>query len=131
MTGDLSRYFSQWEVECKCGCGLMNIDPELLRLLDLLREELDRPLSISSGSRCPAHNLQEGGKKNSAHLKGLAADLKVKGSIQRFELLEKIFILNEIARRKGMKVVSRIGIAKTFIHVDIDDSKPQEVVWLY
>jgi uncharacterized protein YcbK (DUF882 family) len=121
MPGDLSKYFSRWELECKCGCGLMNIDPELLGLLDRLREKLDRPLSISSGSRCPAHNLHEGGKKNSAHLTGLAADLKVNGSRERFEILRALSSCG----------VTRIGIAKTFIHVDIDASKPQEVVWLY
>ena len=109
----------------------MNIDPELLWFLDLLRDELGRPLSISSCCRCPAHNLKEGGKKNSAHLKGLAADLKVNGSRQRFELLIKIFIVNEIAKRKGLKGINRIGIAKTFIHIDIDDSKPRRVAWLY
>lgn len=121
MAGDLSKYFSRWEVECKCGCGLMNIDPELLRLLDLIREKLDRPLSISSGSRCPAHNQKEGGKKNSAHLKGLAVDLKVNGARERFQVLFAVSACG----------ITRIGIAKTFIHIDIDASKPQEVVWLY
>ena len=121
MAGDLSKHFSRWEVECKCGCGLMNIDPELLRFLDLLREELGRPLSISSASRCPTHNIKEGGKKNSAHLKGLAADLKVNGSRERFQVISAVSACG----------ITRIGIAKTFIHIDIDTSKPQEVIWLY
>jgi hypothetical protein len=27
--------------------------------------------------------------------------------------------------------IRRIGIAKTFIHFDLDDTKPPKVAWLY
>jgi hypothetical protein len=27
--------------------------------------------------------------------------------------------------------IKRIGIGKTFIHVDVDDTLPQNVMWLY
>ena len=121
MPGDLSKYFSRWEVACKCGCGLMNIDSSLLEVLDKIRELLDRPLITTSACRCPIHNRTEGGKENSAHVKGLAADLKVNGSKERFEVMEAALVFGII----------RVGIAKTFIHIDIDSSKPQRVTWLY
>ena len=119
--GNLGKYFNRSEVACKCGCGLMNINPRLVKLLDKIREILGRPLIITSACRCPAHNRIEGGKENSAHIKGLAADLKVNGSKKRYEVIEAALVSGII----------RIGIAKTFIHVDIDSSKPQRVTWLY
>ncbi|MEE9117550.1 MAG: D-Ala-D-Ala carboxypeptidase family metallohydrolase [Calditrichia bacterium] len=119
--GNLGKYFNRSEVACKCGCGLLNIDPRLLEILDKIRDILGRPLIITSACRCPIHNHVEGGKENSAHLKGLAADLKVNGSKERFEVMEATLVA-------GM---TRIGIAKTFIHIDIDSSKPQRVAWLY
>ena len=42
-------------------------------------------------------------------------------SVDRFNLCE---VLREI----GFK---RIGVGKTFIHVDIDKNKSQHVMWLY
>lgn len=119
--GNLGKYFNQSEVACKCGCGLMNIDPRLVKLLDKIRKILGRPLIITSACRCLAHNRSEGGKENSAHLKGLAVDLKVSGSRERFEVIEAALVSGII----------RIGIAKTFVHLDIDNSKPQRVTWLY
>lgn len=128
--GDLSKFFSREECECKC-CGLMNIDPELLKVMDDIRTMVGHGLIISSGSRCPTHNESEGGKKNSAHLTGLAVDIKVSGSIQRWELLDAIFTHNMMAERMGLHKVVRVGIAKTFIHIDLDVTKPQNVIWVY
>ena len=43
--------------------------------LDTIREKYGKPISISSGFRCPLLNQAVGGVVNSQHLKGLAADL--------------------------------------------------------
>lgn len=43
--------------------------------LDVIRAKLGKPISISSGYRCPRLNKAVGGVVNSQHLKGLAADL--------------------------------------------------------
>lgn len=37
------------------------------------------PISVNSGYRCPIHNSNVGGAKNSYHLKGMAVDFSVKG----------------------------------------------------
>lgn len=76
----ISKYFSREELKCKCGkCDQDTVDAELLTLLDRLREWADRPIIITSGNRCPAHNLNIGGSLHSQHLRSRAADIKVKG----------------------------------------------------
>jgi len=121
--GDLSKFFSREECECKCQCGLMNIDPELLRVMDELRVLVGHGLTPSSGSRC--------GKNNSVHLTGMAVDLKTPGSIQRWELLNAISLHNEISLRSDLHIIARIGIGRSFIHIDLDDTKPQNVILVY
>lgn len=117
----LKEYFRDDEFECKCGCGLMNIDQGLKGKLNIARHFAHIPFVITSGSRCETHNKKEGGKSTSSHLKGLAVDIACNTSHDRSTLLTAL-------RQSGF---TRIGIAKTFIHVDIDANKPQNVTWLY
>lgn len=51
----------------------------IVNILQPLRNALKKPVSVSSGYRCPAVNKLVGGKPNSQHLKGQAADITVKG----------------------------------------------------
>lgn len=90
-----------------------------MTMLDSLRKAVGRPLPINSGYRCPAHDQVEGGEGN--HTQGLAADIACTDSSLRFLI---IFY----ALQLGFK---RIGVAKTFIHLDMCGDKPQQVVWLY
>ena len=116
-----SFFFKPSEFECKCGCGLNNIDPHLVYLLDTLRKIISAPIIITSGCRCKEHNKLVGGKNNSAHLKGLAVDIRVASDKYRYQLI-RIALTMEF---------NRIGISKKFIHLDIDETKTQDVVWLY
>lgn len=47
--------------------------------LEQIRFGLGRPISISSGYRCPRLNIAVGGSKTSAHVDGLAADINAAG----------------------------------------------------
>lgn len=114
-------YFSDKEFSCKCGCGKNNIDIGLIVLLNELREKVGFPLVINSGCRCEKRNAEEGGAKDSAHLLGFAVDIRAISSHTRF-------IIKRTAYDMGFE---RIGTGKTFIHLDVDFSKPQEVEWLY
>ena|SRR3990167_9036467 len=98
-----------------------NMRPELIELLDKIREEFGRPLFVNSGFRTEARNVVVGGKDGSAHTLGLAVDLEITNSFERFQLIR-------LAIKYGIK---RIGVGRTFIHLDIDMDKPQEVAWLY
>ena len=58
------------------------MEPEetLVRLADKVRDHFGAPLIVSSGVRCQAHNDElPGSAKNSYHLRGKAADFRVRG----------------------------------------------------
>ena len=73
------RNFRRHEFACRCGCGFATVDAELLAVLDALRDEINRPLMITSGCRCPDHNRRVGGRPESKHLQGIAADVLANG----------------------------------------------------
>ena len=75
----LSLHFSRYEFACKCGCGFDTVDVELLRILEIERTHYGKPITITSGCRCPAHNKKTGGSPNSQHLYAKAADFIVEG----------------------------------------------------
>lgn len=75
--GDLTANFSRSEFACKCGCGFDEMDLHLVADLQQLRDHFDKPVSVTSGCRCLAHNKSVGGAQNSQHLYGLAADIVV------------------------------------------------------
>ena len=52
--------------------------------LDELRRLYGKPIVITSGYRCPALNKAVGGKTNSQHVKGQAADLKWDENLLKF-----------------------------------------------
>ena len=116
------KYFTYEEFDSPDiqGSG-QNMCDTLIQMLDEVREEYGKPIRITSGYRTEAWNEKVNGVSDSAHLKGFAADLAVKNSRERFELLFLLIKYN----------FNRIGIANTFIHVDIDDSKDPDVVWIY
>ena len=114
------RYFKVDEFECPC-CGENNINPDLLVALDNARDIAEIPFVIESGFRCVEHNRAVGGKEDSSHLTGLAADIRATTSTDRYLILNALLFVG----------FTRIGIGKTFIHADIDRTKSQEVVWVY
>jgi zinc D-Ala-D-Ala carboxypeptidase len=105
----LTNDFYQDEFDCNCGCGLNNIKPELVELLQRVREKYGLSMPITSGSRCKAHNKREGGKPTSDHLKGMAADVACTNAVNRRALIEA-------AIWAGVPV---LGISKSFIHLSI------------
>jgi zinc D-Ala-D-Ala carboxypeptidase len=117
----LSDHFNEDEFRCRCGCGRVHVSPALLEALEDIREFSGIPVQITSGFRCPEHNVAVGGKPSSAHLTGEAADIFVSGNIDRFKFLEAAFVYG----------VRRVGIGGEFLHIDVSQSLPQEVCWLY
>ncbi len=117
------RRFKPEEFTCKCGCGQgpEHMDVDFIRMLDDIRDRAGFPLVVTSGYRCPGHDAAVGGKGN--HTTGKAADLACKDGIHRWHLLEAALSVH----------VPRIGIGKTFIHLDDigEDNRPAPVIWLY
>ena len=113
------KYFRRNEFACSC-CGEIVVDEKLVLMLDLARELADVPFVITSGYRCPLHNEEVGGVKNSSHMLGLAVDISVPDNVTRLKVIKGLIIA-------GFR---RIGIGKNFIHCDIDTSKTNNL-WLY
>jgi len=97
------------------------ISLKLIKILELIRVEIKQPITINSGYRTIKHNKFVGGTKNSSHLRGFAADIRITTDKQRFLFLAA-------AVKFG---INRIGIRKDFIHIDIDSNKNSFRTWLY
>lgn len=122
----MSQYFNydtDPKLACSC-CGDRRMKPGFLRLLDGIREEVGEPLTIVSGYRCPKHNDKVSSTgPNGPHTTGKAVDIKSDSRL-RFKIVEA-------AMKQG---INRIGIARTFIHIDdLDelDGFPADRIWSY
>ena len=116
------RYFNYEEFDSPDiqGSGQL-MDSTILEMLDRARELFNKPMHINSGYRTVRHNASVGGTGKSSHLKGLAVDIACSNSVDRFRLYD-------VLRTVGF---NRIGVGKTFIHVDIDKEKSPNVYWVY
>jgi len=61
-----------------------NLNELIETILEPLRVAYGMPITISSGYRCEKLNKAVGGVSSSVHMKGMAADLQVGGSFQKF-----------------------------------------------
>ncbi|MDR1008016.1 MAG: peptidase M15 [Campylobacteraceae bacterium] len=104
----LTAHFDNNEFTCKCGCGLNNISRLLVEKLERVRKACGVKFVITSGCRCAKHNAAVGGVANSSHVKGYAADIALTD-------YNRVIIIQALR-----KEFNRIGIAKNFVHVDVD-----------
>ena len=107
----MSKYFKEIEA---------NMDKRFLFVLDEAREFAGIPFIINSAYRSPDHP-ESIKNPSSSHIKGLAVDIKATDSATRFKIVEALVSVG----------FTRIGIADTFIHVDLDLDKTQNVIWTY
>jgi hypothetical protein len=114
------RYFKDEELACKC-CGKLKLDFHFADKLDLARQNANVPFVVTSGYRCPTYNISVGGKKDSSHIHGKAADILTPTSFHRFWIMYGLI-------KAGF---DRIGVGKDFIHADMDDTKAEGVLWHY
>lgn len=105
------KYFTETETA--------GLDKELIVKLEQARHLAGVPFFITSGKRDVEANMAAGGVPDSSHIKGLAVDLAIDGSVNRFKIVKALF-------DAGFK---RIGIYNLHAHVDIDGEKPQDVCW--
>ena len=115
MADMITPNFSRSEMACRCGCGRDEMDPEFMRMLQELRNEVG-PMPVTSAFRCDARNSRVSKVKNGPHTQAKASDILISG--------ERAMILFEKARHIGF---SGIGLSqkgpdqKRFIHVDTLD----------
>jgi uncharacterized protein YcbK (DUF882 family) len=122
LNRNLSKNFKAREFICPC-CKEEGIEYDLVLKLQVARDSLPpgTAIIINSAYRCGKHNKAVGGVENSAHVKGLAADIRCNNSNYRFFLTRALL-------KAGFK---RIGTGETFIHCDLDETKDQNVIWNY
>lgn len=124
ITSDLDlTYFKITEFDSpdEVGSGY-RMNKDFLRRLDTARGIAGIPFKINSGYRTAHHNdTVLGARIGSSHKKGLAADIGYYGSRERYLILNALMQVG----------INRIGIAKTFIHCDVDKNKDEDVIWLY
>lgn len=110
----LGRHFHVREFACKDGTQAIFIDEDLWTILDNLREEIGKPVIITSGYRTPQHNAKVEGAKYSYHIRGQAADIKVNGMSPK-----------EVAKKLDKLVPNGCGIIaeKSWTHFDVRAKK--------
>lgn len=96
------------------------LKPRLVAMLNAARGFSGVPYVITSGFRSPSQNLAVGGVQDSSHELGLAVDIRCPDRV----------IAARITYGLGRAGFRRIGIYDKHVHVDCDDSKPEDVIWL-
>ena len=106
----MSKYFTDSEMTCKCGCGVTVVSSRLFPVLDRIRDLVGKPVYILSGFRCPSHNADVGGVSDSQHLLGTAADITYDGI--------DVDLLSNYAIDSGASGVGSY-FDQGFVHVDV------------
>jgi uncharacterized protein YcbK (DUF882 family) len=112
--------FREHEFRCR-HCGVAAMKPEFLERLQTLRTAYGKPMSISSGYRCPEHPIEKAKAQPGMHATGLAADIAVSGA-------EAVAVLR-LAMAQGF---TGIGVQQKgtgrFIHLD---TRTEPTIWSY
>lgn len=114
----MTKNFSIHEFACKDGTQvpqefIPNVEL-LAKQLQVIRDHIGEPLQVLSGYRSPAHNAKVGGKKNSYHMKAMAADLTCKSlTPKKLHALIETLIANKKIKQGGL------GLYPGFVHYDI------------
>ena len=116
---ELSKNFKASEFSChgKGCCSTVLIDEQLVKYVQAIRDHFGKPITISSGYRCPVHNKNIGSGTGSRHVKGQAADIVVKDVKPA-----------EVAKYAESIGILGIGLYETssdghFVHIDTRTTK--------
>ena len=117
------KNFNLDEFKCSC-CGLVDIHSNLLDLLQTARNVIG-PITITSAYRCPEHNNSVSSTGLSGpHTTGKSVDIHISNSQHRKKLIDYF-----------TSKVTGLGIAKTFIHIDLltseDGFDMRPNCWIY
>jgi uncharacterized protein YcbK (DUF882 family) len=114
--------FKQSEFTCRF-TGKCEMNPEFMAKLQAIRNDFGRPMTITSGYRHWTHPVEaRKGHTTGEHTRGTCADIACSDGKTRFDLVQ-------LALKHG---ITRIGIAKTFVHLGIGGTGlPAPVIWDY
>ena len=106
-------HFTEDEFRCKCGCGRCDMAEEFMNRLRLVRSDLNAPIFVLSGYRCPDHNQAVSTTgRDGPHTTGLAADIYTQNMRQ---LIDEVVSWDFT----GLGFKLHGAHAGRFIHVDL------------
>ena len=112
------RYFKRREFRCPCPrCGGFPVEPEekLVRVADRVRAHFGKPVTISSGVRCQAHNDElRGSVKNSRHVQGKAMDF----CVQDFSSASVLPYVRSLVKSGDLRYA--YAIDGSYVHMDVE-----------
>lgn len=115
----ISSYVSTTEVD---GFRIQDhICMESLERLDYARSMSKVPFILNCSYRSPLYESLHGRTGTSAHTYGRAFDIRALDSRTRYEIISNCIAAG----------FTRIGIAKSYVHVDDSPKHASEVIWLY
>ncbi len=111
---------------CTCGhsdCDKRSVRQDVLDKAQVGRDKVKRPLTVTSGGRCPNHPKEVHRTKPADHQKCQGLDVACNGGLQRGELVK-------IGIEAGFNA---IGVGKNFVHWGHrPELAPDEIVmWTY
>lgn len=123
----MTPHFSDSELACKCGCGMLP-QPDFMDKIERVRVKYGKPMLVTSGARCPAHNAEESSTGlDGPHTTGRALDVAASGA----DALKLILL----AVAEG---ITGIGVSQKgnsrFLHFDDlpgDAKHPRPFIWSY
>lgn len=100
----MSKYFTIQEL-CHTDTGLQNIPTKeqetnlfalIDNVLDPVRSIYGDKIKVNSGFRSPVVNVKVGGKRNSQHMLGMAADITCKDNRKLFDIIKDNFEFDQL-----------------------------------
>ena len=117
-----AKHFKESEFKaCSPSCSLQDMKQHTMDKLDAARELAGIPFVLNSAYRSPAWERKRGRTGTGAHTTGCAVDIRCNTSANRIKIVSALLDV-------GFR---RIGIGKTYVHVDDDPAKTQNVMWHY
>jgi len=124
-----SKFFSEKELECKCGCGDSGMEDVFMSKLDNLRQSMGS-MRLSSAYRCPKHNAATSKTGTTGpHTTRRAVDVLVTGR-------DALRLVSEALRLgfTGVGIKQHGPHGSRFIHLDDlpnTPDQPRPHIWSY
>lgn len=106
---------------CNPACSVDELNSKLVDRIILAQRMCGEQFTITSAYRSQGYERSKGRKGSSSHCKGLAVDVSAVNSHLRFKIVAGCILAG----------FPRLGIGKTFIHIDIDETKPHPIIFHY
>jgi len=125
MIDDWDRYPNFGRDEFACShCGDEEMNAEFMDALQELRIAFGKPMTITSGYRCPSHPIEARKSRPGSHASGCAADI----AVSRGDAVQLLRYALQDGRFTGFGVQQKSG--GRFIHLDtLTTNRP--MIWSY